>query len=146
MTAVTAAVRAVLTLGLVVAAWRASDTPVAAKASPPRLSKKSLLGGGNGGFDNHGDLWEQVSNLTPYTGTLVTQNCGGSGLLGGVDPPAAVKPGQDYVYAARCDQYAVGSDEKSWIALDVRHQVRAGAYTLTLTTSHLTTILPVRID
>ncbi len=41
--------------------------------------------------------------------------------------------------------YAAGSDDKSRIVLDARRQIRAGAYTLTLTTSHLTTILPVRI-
>lgn len=50
------------------------------------------------------------------------------------------------MYAARSDQYAFSSEDKSRIAVDVRDQVRAGAYTLTLTTSHLTTLLPVRID
>lgn len=51
-------------------------TAAAAKTSPPMFSKKSRLGGKNGRLDNHGDLWGRVSNLTPYTRTLV-KNCSG---------------------------------------------------------------------
>lgn len=68
----------------------------------PTLSKQKLLNGTPGGLDDHGDVWGRVSNLTPYTWTLVSaKHCDTCSNLGLVEPPPKVEPGQDYVYAAK---------------------------------------------
>jgi hypothetical protein len=92
-------------ISIVIALALLAPSAVSAASGPakrlPTLTKQELLNGTPGGLDNHGDVWGRVSNLTPYTWTLVTaKSCDECANLGDVEPPQKVEPGQDYVYAA----------------------------------------------
>jgi hypothetical protein len=124
----------------VAASQLAGAAPVKAN-KPPTLSKPALLAGGPGGLDDHGDVWGRVSNLTPYTWTLVkAQWCsinapGCSGVGTNVQPPATVQPGQDYVYAARLYNDLSNSLGTAWyfdVTIIYRAQTPTGPEDLTI--------------